>query len=135
METTFKLTIEIETEIETGLKANFEVNEILFTSFDYLFKSEDIINKYKLAMKKLNNKFNMLTITLLKYQSGYYNNNNIIFSCRYVNRYSEVTRSNFNGNSYNNFIASDIKEIKKDIEQSIEIGNRNFIETIKKNVA
>ena len=27
------------------------------------------------------------------------------------------------------------KEIKKDIEQSIEIGNRNFIETIKKNVA
>jgi hypothetical protein len=122
METTFKLTIEIETEIETGLKANFEVSEILFTSFDYLFK-------------KLNNKFNMLTITLLKYQSGYYNNNNIIFSCRYVNRYSEVTRSNFNGNSYNNFIASDIKEIKKDIEQSIEIGNRNFIETIKKNVA
>ena len=135
METTFKLSIEIETEIETGLKANFEVSEILFTSFDYLFKSEDIINKYKLAMKKLNNKFNMLTITLLKYQSGYYNNNNIIFSCRYVNRYSEITRSNFNGNSYNNFVFSDIKEIKKDIEQSIEIGNRNFIETIKKNVA
>jgi len=135
METTFKLLIEIETEIETGLKANFEISEILFTSFDYLFKSEDIINKYKLAIKKLNNKFNMLTITLLKYQSGYYNNNNIIFSCRYINRYSEITRSNFNGNSYYNFIASDIKEIKKDIEQSIEIGNRNFIETIKKNVA
>jgi len=135
METTFKLLIEIETEIETGLKANFEISEILFTSFDYLFKSEDIINKYKLAIKKLNNKFNMLTITLLKYQSGYYNNNNIIFSCRYINRYSEITRSNFNGNSYYNFIASDIKEIKKDIENSIEIGNRNFIETIKKNVA
>ena len=135
METTFKLSIEIETEIETGLKANFEVSEILFTSFDYLFKSDEVINKYKLAMKKLNNKFNMLTITLLKYQSGYYNNNNIIFSCRYVNRYSEITRSNWSGNSYNNFIFSDIKEIKKDIENSIEIGNRNFIETIKKNVA
>ena len=135
METTFKLSIEIETEIETGLKANFEVSEILFTSFDYLFKSNEVINKYKLAMKKLNNKFNMLTITLLKYESGYYNNNNIIFSCRYINRYNEITRSNFNGNSYYNFIASDIKEIKKDIEQVIEIGNRNFIETIKKNAA
>ena len=92
----------------------------------------DILKNYKLAIKKMEG-FTMLTATLLVYESENYqiNNQNIISSFRYTNKYNEVKKSGLNGNSYNNFIEDDIKNILPSIKEMVDKGNKEFIEILK----
>ena len=131
---TIRIEIAIEKEFTNGLRGEMIVSDMIFTDYSHLFKIDDILANYKIAIKKLEG-FTMLTATSLVYESGNYlrSNQDIISSFRYVNRYGEVKRSNFNGDSYNNFVETDVKTIISSIKEMVEKGNNQFIEILKNN--
>lgn len=131
-----KLEIEIENEFKCGLRGKMEIVEMIFTDYSHLLDVETILENYKFALKKLNG-FTMLTASLLIYEDGYYQNRDkeIVSSFRYTNKYGEVKKSRLNGNCYNNFFDTSAKSINLDIKEMVEIGNRKFIDILKKSAA
>ena len=132
MRKTIKIEINIEKEFQTGLRGEMCISDMIFTDYSHLFNFDDILKNYKLAIKKMEG-FTMLTATLLVYDSGNYqiNNQNIISSFRYTNKYNEIKKSRLNGNSYNDFIEDDIKNILPSIKEMVDKGNKEFIEILK----
>lgn len=134
MRKTIKIEINIEKEFQTGLRGEMFISDMIFTEYSHLFNFDDILKNYKLAIKKMEG-FTMLTATLLVYDSGNYqiNNQNIISSFRYTNKYNEVKKIRLNENSYNDFIEDDIKNILPSIKEMVDKGNKEFIEILKNN--
>ena len=132
MNKTIKIEISIENEFQTGFRAEMTISDTIFTDYEHLLSFEHIEDCYKKAMRKLES-FTMLTATLLIYDSGVWslNNQHIVSSFRYTNKYGETKKSIFDGNSYNNFVDESAKNILKDIKQMVETGNRKYIELIK----
>jgi len=129
---TIKLEIEIEKEFQTGLYGKMEVREMIFTDYSHLLDFDTILNNYKFALKKLDG-FTMLTATLMVYDSNSWTSQDqeIISSFRYINKYNEVKKSRLNGNSYNDFQENNLKNILPDLKEMTEKGNRQFIDLLK----
>lgn len=131
MKNNLKIQILIETEIQTGFICTFEISDYLTNYSNNVLSSEQIINNFKTAMKKLNKKFSTITVSLLKKNDYTYSYDNTLFSCRYVHNYGEIKRSNFDGMKYYDFLPSEFKNIQTDIKNTIETANREFIEQLK----
>jgi hypothetical protein len=132
MKKTIKIEILIEQEFQTGFRAEFTISDMIFTEYSHLLSYEHIEDCYKKAMKKTNG-FTMLTATLFIHDSNIFYPLPIHKSFRYVNRYGEVKKSLFNGNSYDNWQDESAKNILSDIKELVNLGNREFIELIKSN--
>ena len=133
MKKIIRLEIQIECDVNTSLRGEMWVTDSIATEYDRLLDADRIIESYKLALKKLGN-FTMLTISVLTYNDGDYmrHSQNMISSCRFVNRYHEVKFSPLMGdNCYSNFQPSDKKDIMMRIKSAIEKGNNEYINLIK----
>lgn len=129
--------IEIENEMIGGMVGSFVIRDVLFTEYDGLFDSEQIIDKYKTAMKRLTG-FTMMTATLTLRNDGDYGYNkaqDVVSSFRYTNRYDEVKYSKWFNNRYENWFLADKKDMTDKLKDMIALANRTYIQALKQNIA
>lgn len=119
MKTTIKLLIEIEQRTKLGLNISgkFDVNNLLFSEYNSLLNSEDIIMDVKKCLRLLKG-FSMLTIRLTEGEE-YSSYPKEINSVRFTNNYGEIKMAHaVNGEAYyQNWDAAKVNHIYENIRE------------------
>jgi hypothetical protein len=125
--------IEVEYDIAIGLSGKFEIRTLLFTEYDSLMESEEVITNYRTALKKLGG-FSMLTATLTlrdKNDYGWNKPQDVVKSWRYVKRYDEVTFAPWNGHRYEDYAPSDKRSIESRLKELVILANTTYVQQLK----
>jgi hypothetical protein len=133
------LTIDIERSSFAGYSANYQIKEMLFTSYDNLIKTDDILHVLKKCMAKIE-RFDMLTVSVEVRPDRDYSNNasTMIESFRFLNRYDKLEYSRFRVNRYgeephteNGWQETTKKKIFDTVTALCDTANRSFITALK----
>ena len=128
-----KIEISIEHEVQTGLRAECHITDMLFTEYDNLLSFDNIKENLTVALKMLKS-FSMLTIEVYDYEDSFslYNKKNIISGRRFLNKYNEITKANLQGNKFEHWNPSNKKEIFETLKDCVDTANKRYITLIKK---
>lgn len=131
-----KIEVNIENEINFGLRCNADVTNMIFTDFNSLMGKDELIDNFKQAYKAMSG-FSTLTFTLYSYEEGCYNCKTIERSDRYVQRYGEIKRLSWLGNKFGEEVEAHptLKTFTSLIECYVHSANDLYIKLIKAQVA
>ena len=131
MNNAVEFTIDIENTLESGIRGEYHIHDIVFTEFDRVFKADEILASFRKCEKLLNG-FKMVTISFQPYNTKDYNSRGRdVMSYRIVNDYGEYKGSELNCNKYDDYQPVSKSEIKVLILDMVEKANTKFIHLLK----
>lgn len=133
---TFRIEIEIQNNVQTGLDYTARVWDIIFNDLDRTFICDDLLTNVFNAIKQTNG-FSMLTVSLCSYPEYTYERREYLSEYRFVCHYGEYrfSKANKDNKNFDVWIDFDKKVLKSQIKEKlsnvVDAGNRAFINYLK----